>query len=127
MEELSELERSVLDKALSGGESILAVLREQARGVRVAAREFTGVGFFTTLVVEAEAPIAERSNFELADVSAEIEGLEHGAGFVLFVRKGRIETLEGFTFDEPWPDTVGKYRLSFDREPRTVPEDTSGP
>ena len=27
-----------------------------------------------------------------------------GAGFVLFIRSGRLSVLEGFTYGEDWPD-----------------------
>jgi hypothetical protein len=49
-----------------------------------------------------------RGDFHIGDVSGELEGLANGAGFVLFIRDGRLKMLEGFTFDEPWP--VDHYR-----------------
>jgi hypothetical protein len=51
-------------------------------------------------------------------VNATIDGLAHGAGFVLFVRGGRIETLEGFSYDEPWPPRVERFLLAYVQEPR---------
>lgn len=42
---------------------------------------------------------------------AEIAGLERGVSFVLFVRDGMLDFLEGFTFDEPWPDRIDDYAV----------------
>lgn len=120
MKTFSNFERAVLEKALSGDDPILVTLREQARSVRVSDREFTGVGFFATLVVGDDAPLTDPRNFEIADVWADIEGLEHGAVFVLFIRDGRLNMLEGVTIDGPWPERVGDYQLSFAKEPRDI-------
>ena len=39
--------------------------------------------------------------------------LAHGAGFVLFIRGGRLSMLEGYTYDEPWPDQVRGFSLRY--------------
>jgi hypothetical protein len=89
-------------------------LRRQFDACRVASREFTGHGFFSTLVVAAgvDAATVTRKQLDLGDASATIDGLEHGAGFVLFVREGVLDMLEGFAYDEPWPDVVGRFEIS---------------
>jgi hypothetical protein len=56
----------------------------------------------------------------LSKCLGEMQGLVHGAGFVLFVRDGRIDTLEGFSYDEPWPQQVSKFNLKYQREPRDL-------
>jgi len=38
----------------------------------------------------------------IGDVHAELAGLSHGAGFVLFIKDGRLDCLEGLTYDEAW-------------------------
>jgi hypothetical protein len=40
----------------------------------------------------------------LSDLYAEISGLEHDAGFVLFIEDGAIDVLECFIVDDRWPD-----------------------
>ena len=52
------------------------------------------------------------SDLSAMDVSARIDGMEHGAGFVLWVEDGVLETLEGFSYVEPWPDLSARYELS---------------
>lgn len=100
-------EHEVLTMLLAGDHEVLVTLRRQLNVARVALREFTGVGCFTTLRIAASAPrLGARDDFTLGDVHAELVDVEHGAGFVLFVRNGAIDVLEGFVYgDEQWPET----------------------
>ena len=50
---------------------------------------------------------------KLGDVIAKIPGLEHGAGFLLYVDNGSITALEGYTFEEPWPVVIDKFTLTY--------------
>jgi len=105
MADLTEFEREVLAKLLSGAHPVLDVLRRQVHRAAVKDRELTGVGFFTTFDIPADAPRTPgRHAYRLGDVLAHFEPLRHGAGFVLFVRDGVADMLEGYTFDEAWPD-----------------------
>ncbi len=111
-EGLNTLEQAVLDHLLKGTHPILEILRTQARNARLAKREQTGVGFFCELEVHsAVLRVRDVESFHIADVSAELDSLEHGIGFVLLVRDGRLDTLEGFTFDEPWPSQIQEFKL----------------
>ena len=58
--------------------------------------------------------------FCLDDVLADVEGLNHGAGFVLYVRNGVMDLLEGYCYDEPWPPVVGAFALNYHRLPRAL-------
>jgi hypothetical protein len=112
-DELTALERQVIATILAPDHPVMDALRRQLDAGTVAAREFTGVGFFTTLVVAdgVEAAPVTRTRLHLGDVAATIEGLEHGAGFVLFVSDGVLDVLEGFAYDEPWPDAIGRFEI----------------
>ena len=39
----------------------------------------------------------------LSDVGADLVGVDHGVGFALFVKDGRLDFLEGFTYADAWP------------------------
>jgi len=119
MEGLNDLEQAVLDKLLSGDHPVLAALRAQAAKARFIKRECTGVGDFCHFEVPSEAPIL-KGDFEIDDVDAELEGLAHGAGFVLFIRDGRLDVLESYTYDEPWPRDVVNFKLTYGSEPRNL-------
>jgi hypothetical protein len=48
---------------------------------------------------------------EISDVGAEFPDLRHGAGFVLSIRDGVVTMMEGFTCDQPWPESTNEFRL----------------
>jgi hypothetical protein len=115
MDTLTPLEQAVLEKLLSGESERYRILQKQIPALRVTERKMTGVGFFTSLSLPDEAPkLPDEASLEISDVGADLNDLEHGAGFVLFIRKGRIYMLEGFTYDEPWPRNVRSFRLYYD-------------
>ena len=127
--QLLPLEREVLDTMLAGDHPTLVALRAQLALAEVRSRLLTGVGFYTELAIPRDAPAVEARDGHFAlerHVGAEIEGLQRGAGFVLFVEHGFLDTLEGFTYDEPWPDRIGAFRVY--REPASnVADGAVGP
>lgn len=111
----NKIEAAVLEMLLAGDHPAATALRPQLGGLRVTSREFSGVGFFTEFAQEGD-PVHACPPLSLAfgDVVAEIDGLPHGAGFVLFVEKGFIVMLEGYTYGgEAWPDDPGRFSLSY--------------
>jgi hypothetical protein len=111
---LTEIETHALDMLLAGDRPELATLRAQLKSATVAKREFTGAGFFTHFAVPAELPRVEsRSRFALGDLYAEVAGLAHAAGFVLFVNDGAIDVLECFIVDDHWPEAATLVRAYY--------------
>jgi hypothetical protein len=117
--DLSPLEVAVTEKLIAGDHPILAALREQLKLVTDVVWEFTGVGFFTNIRLPATCAAVDAWNLHLGDVEAASPALRHGAGFVLHVRGGLIVQLEGFTYDEPWPDDLGAVTLSYHSDDRS--------
>ena len=112
---LTRLEKKVLEHLMDGDHLVLKVLGKQLDVCGVQERKMTGVGFFTTLTVPDEAPtLGESVNFAFGDVHAELDGREEPVGFVLFVKKGRLHKLEGYTYCLPWPPDIGGFRLAYD-------------
>jgi hypothetical protein len=111
---MNELEKTIVDALLLGPGDELAVLRQQAAASTVGEREHTGVGFYTSFSVPAELPrIRCRSRTQLGDVSAEVEGVEHGMGFILWIEHGAIDCLEGFTYTGTCPATPRLLRWNY--------------
>ena len=126
-QDLTPLERGVMRLLLAGVQPALRVLRRQLDVSHVRSRESTGTGFVTTFAVpeECERVRSNRNRIDLGGVVAEIEGLEFGAGFALFIKNGGLECLEGYSFEEPWPSEIAHFRLSYcDGDPRNL--DTLG-
>jgi len=116
-EQLTNLERTVLEMMLVGDNSELRILREQFSKVVVAAREMTGHGFFADLEIPSYLPrLSRNGRVTITDISAHLPDVKHGAGFVLFVDDGALSCLEGFCYDESWPDSTAGFELSYLQE-----------
>jgi hypothetical protein len=115
MEKPTELERAVLQKLLSGESPILAVLRRQAELASVGTRDLTGDGFMTSFSLpdNVEPAPVRSGTVRFGDVAAQLPGVKNGAGFLLYVKDGKLDALEGYTYDDPWPEQVGGFTLSY--------------
>jgi hypothetical protein len=121
-EPLNPLESAVLDLLLSRPDEGYAVLREQLTAVEVTARETSGAGFFTSLSLPSDSPKAPGTvgnplgtgAYE-DDVYADIEGMAHGAGFLLWLEDGLMSQLEGFAYGDPWPDDVTGFAVRWEK------------
>jgi hypothetical protein len=112
--EMTPLECEVMHMLLCGDEATLLVLRRQMDASRVKERKLTGVGFYTTFAVpDCIQRVELKRSLHLGDVHAEIDGLQFGAGFVLFVNDGVIDFLEGYTYEEPWPVEIHRFKLAY--------------
>ena len=112
------LEKDVMKMLLEGDDPTVVILRSQLKHSKRICTEMTGTGFFTYFKISPEAlRLPNNVRLRFGDVSAEIEGIKHGAGFVLFVDDGILTTLEGFTYDEQWPEVIESYKLTFMGKP----------
>ncbi len=111
--ELSPIEEAVLKKLLDGDLLLLVQLRRQIEICRVVKRELTGFGFYTTLIVPDSIPRASGVNIKFGDVVGEIPGLTSGAGFLIYLKDGVLDMLEGYSYDEPWPSSIKSFRLKY--------------
>lgn len=119
MEGLNSFENAVLAKLLAGDHPILAGLRSQAEKAQLVSRKYTGAGFYCTFAMPPDIPpLPRQPDFHFGDVNARISGLNRGAGFVVFVRGGRLDTLEGYSYEEPWPEIIGEFDLTYQNHPR---------
>ena len=101
---MTEVEAAVVTALLAGNREELGILRQQVRHAMVRSRTHTGIGFWTYFDVPPGAPrLTDSGRLRLSDVGAEIQDVEHGAGFVLWVERGEIDCLEGFTYAGDWP------------------------
>jgi hypothetical protein len=108
-----DFEYAVMSKLLAGDDPVLACLREQYKNAHIEKREFTGVGFFTDFSFKNLVPnIENKKNFHIGDVAGTIN--DTSVDFVLFIRNGVLEMLEGVTFGgEPWPECINSLKLDY--------------
>ena len=113
MTNLTDFEREIIEKLVDGEHPILRELQKQLKLSSVRNREKTGVGFYLYLEVPEKSPYMPSVDLKLGDVIADIAELEYGAGFLLYVSDGRLHMLEGYSYDEPWPDSISKYNVKY--------------
>ncbi|MBC7352069.1 MAG: hypothetical protein H5U08_06895 [Thermogutta sp.] len=104
-----------MEKLLAGDHPVLELLRQQYAASRVAYRDETGVGVFVTFLVPGDARrLPTNRSFAIRDVSADVDGLQFGVGFILFVRRGFIHCLEAHLWgDGRWPERIENYSLYY--------------
>lgn len=106
--EMTVLEALLADPLLAG-----RVRTNELRRLVSASREMTGQGFITQLENTESARLFE-SDVNLrwgSRIDATVNG-EVRVGFVVFVDEGRVDAVEGFTYEEEWPETVEKLELT---------------
>lgn len=79
----------------------------------VDSRENTGIGYYIYFKYLEEPFLTPSVHKTLGkSVYAEIEGLEGGAGFMLYIDEGRITMLESFCHcAENWPDHITNFSI----------------
>ena len=102
--EVVSLINRLMPALIAGDHSTLAALREQLSHARIAEVEMTRHGFYARFAVSPDAPLASPPNLTGGSATIGLSGIKHGAGCVLFVRDGRLTMLEGYTYDDPWPE-----------------------
>ncbi|MCH8134920.1 MAG: hypothetical protein IIB77_02950 [Proteobacteria bacterium] len=78
-------------------------------------RESTGVGIYVNFEYLERPPIFSSENITIGEtVYAEIEGLEGGAAFLLYIEKGRITMLEAVAHvSDTWPADISKFEIQY--------------
>jgi hypothetical protein len=111
---LNSLEHAVIQMLLAGDDEVLAVLRQQAEHAKVTSRKMTGTGFYTEFAIPSETSrVAGDPTFKLGDINGRATNIKHELGFLLYVSKGVITMLEGYTYDEAWPDRINGLVLEY--------------
>ncbi len=82
-------------------------LQAQFESSTVQKRERFAFGFFTDYeVTAAEETLGEGINLQLGNHQWNINGLNCGSDYILWIENGLISSLEGFSYQEPWPDEI---------------------
>lgn len=110
-----EFETKLLDILLAGENKTLKGLRLQLNNSTIISREFTGAGFFSSFSVKKGIPdVFQGKSFQISDVHASYKNIENAFGFVLFIKKGYLSTLEGYTLlVSKWPKEYSSVILKY--------------
>jgi hypothetical protein len=109
--EVRELVDSLVPSLLEGSHPALSALREQFSRSAIGSAELSGVGVFVEFKIPPDERLAVPSDFTGGSADISLQGVEHGAGCVLFIRAGKLAMFEAFTYDEPWPENSRVVRV----------------
>ena len=112
-DEFKRFLNDVMIAIINEDKSISYLLNKQYENSVMEKLEFTGVGFYAEYrVINQNFKLKDKPNLELGNVQVKLASLKCGIGFVLYIRGGFITMLEGFTYDEPFPEKICGYTLS---------------
>jgi hypothetical protein len=96
---LNPLENAILQAIRAAKPEVAVALDEQLDAVIVTSRENTGAGFFTTMRPLNTKTLISQTG-AMGNIFAKIAGMRNPMTFVLFIKDGVIDTLEGASIDE---------------------------
>jgi hypothetical protein len=96
---LSKLEDAVLRAIAAQYPDASSAIDSQRSVACVTGRSNTGGGFYTTFEVTQSCPVVAVAS-PIGNVTARVQGLDHGMGFILWLQNGRLSKLEGYSFEE---------------------------
>lgn len=106
------LENEVMREIINENPEYSKKLLYQYKNSEIENRVFTGHGFYTHYNIKSDLySLGKDINLALGNISANLNSIKHGVGFVLFIKNGNISCLEGYTYDEPWPDDIIEFNL----------------
>ncbi len=97
MKDLYPLECAVLEAIARQVPDHTDALSRQLTQARVVARKNTGVGFYTTIDISSDGRICGITS-PIGDVGTTVDHLQHGMGFLLWLKEGRMHELEGYSY-----------------------------
>ena len=116
--QLSNFETLVLSSMIEGDEE-QQTLAEQLASATVEKRDYTGVGLYTKLVVDPKSPRLKQPGRRFEEIPRahfSHPALPAGAGAMLWLAEGRMDTLECFTYEGDWPGDEGPFSISTYRD-----------
>jgi hypothetical protein len=96
---LSKLEDAVLRAIAAQYPDANGAIDAQRSVARVTGRNNTGAGSYTTFEVAKSGAVVTVAS-PIGNVTARVQGLDHGMGFILWLQNGRLSKLEGYSLEE---------------------------
>lgn len=119
MRSLWPIERKVLELTAAEYPASGEILHWQIEGAQVVSFENSGAGFFSNLVVSAEAPLLAETS-PLTGVHGDVVGIEHAMGFIVFLTEGRISMIEGYCNGDTSTQDIDFSGSTFELRPWSI-------
>jgi hypothetical protein len=106
VEALSKFEHDAI-RALSASDRQCEILLAQLAQATCSSRDYTGVGLYTELAVNSNAPTLDKTRWKIEDMPsgyATHPDVPAGIGLILWLKDGHISCLECYTYDGSWPN-----------------------
>lgn len=104
---ITEFEKIIITDIIEQYPEYKSKLRAQFEYAVVQKREFSKYGFSTDYVVEPSLEtLGDDVNLQLGKRQWNINNLQNGSDYILWIKNGLICSLEGFSYEEPWPDEI---------------------
>ena len=104
---INEFEKIIITDIIEQYPEYKSKLRAQFEHAVVQKREFSKYGFSTDYAVEPPLKtLGDDVNLQLGKHQWNINGLRYGSDYILWITNGLISCLEGFSYEEPWPDEI---------------------
>ncbi len=106
----TKFERALVESIL---EKDAPEYKQHLRHISVCKRESTGVGTYVYFEYLENTPIDTTDSKTIGQsMYIEIEGLDGGAGSILYIDKGHITMLETFSHcSETWPSNISRFEI----------------
>ena len=98
--DFTPLERAVLRAICEAHPVDRVALEGQLSTAVVLSRENTGAGFYTRLAIERSSGTPLGGERLRRGPAVRIDGLTHGMGFILWLKDGYADCLEGYCYEE---------------------------
>jgi hypothetical protein len=116
MRDLWAIEREILAIAATEYPASAEAIRLQAATAQVVDFKNTGVGFFSDLAIAENVPtIVETSPLDSA--LGTLPGIEHGMGFLVFLKEGRLSMIEGYVNGDGSTTGIDFSKVAFKLSP----------
>jgi hypothetical protein len=89
------IERQALEITAGGYPASAEALRQQIDTAQVVSFRNSGAGFFSNLMVAADVLLLTEKS-PLNGAYGNVLGIEHGMGFIVFLKDGRLSMIEGY-------------------------------
>ena len=104
---INEFEKIIITDIIEQYPEYKSKLRAQFEYAVVQKREFSKYGFSTDYAVEPPLEtLGDDVNLQLDKRQWNINDLQNGSDYILWIKNGLICSLEGFSYEEPWPDEI---------------------
>ena len=102
-----EFEKTIITDIIEQYPEYKSKLRAQFEHAVVQKRAFSKYGFSTDYAVTTpEKTLGDDVNLQLGKRQWNINGLQNGSDYILWIKNGLISSLEGFSYEEPWPNEI---------------------